>query len=44
KGRRTKKTALLLRVDQLLELDQAKAVCLRQLRWLKKVVPTWAGT
>ncbi|EPT24887.1 hypothetical protein TGME49_246770 [Toxoplasma gondii ME49] len=31
------------RPDQLLELDHAKIVCLRQLRWLKTVVPTWAA-
>lgn len=45
RGRKStrRKSALLLRIDQLMELDHAKAVCLRQLRWLKKVVPTWAG-
>ncbi|PFH38277.1 hypothetical protein BESB_006180 [Besnoitia besnoiti] len=31
------------RADQLVELDHAKTVCLRQLRWLKTVVPTWAA-
>nr|CEL70672.1 TPA: hypothetical protein BN1204_063550 [Neospora caninum Liverpool] len=30
------------RPDQLLELDHAKTVCLRQLRWLKTAVPAWA--